>query len=370
MSKKIAIIDPVGVKAGMDYYDIGLLQGLSDLDVETYLFSNVTNDLKSIKNYNVFESFINDNWEKGWKLLKGYWKSFSFCKREKIDWVIIHVFSAQLIYFLFFILARLFGLKIITISHDVNSLADDDNSRFKKLIYKYLSNHIIVHNQYSLLQLKKIIGQKNNFSIIQQGGYPHLIDNTITRNIAKDKLGFSYSKRYILFFGQIKSAKRLDVLIEAMQFIDKDVELIIAGRPWKDDFSKYDKQIKTLKLENKIHKFIRFITDEEREYFMKACDIMVLPYEEVYQSAALLMAMSYGLAIIASDIPSFKEVIRHNDNGILFESLNSKDLSDKLNQLLEEEGRLQKLKEASIQSINTEFSWSVIAKEYKKTFNL
>ena len=31
---------------------------------------------------------------------------------------------------------------------------------------------------------------------------------------------------------------------------------------------------------------------------MKACDVMVLPYEEVYQSAALLMAMSYGLAII------------------------------------------------------------------------
>mgnify|MGYP001049753984 CR=1 FL=1 len=105
MSKKIAIIDPVGVKAGMDYYDIGLLQGLSDLDVETYLFSNVTNELKSIKNYNFFESFINNNWEKGWKLLKGYWKSFIFCKREKIDWVIIHVFqlSLYIFYFLFYL---------------------------------------------------------------------------------------------------------------------------------------------------------------------------------------------------------------------------------------------------------------------------
>ena len=63
---------------------------------------------------------------------------------------------------------------------------------------------------------------------------------------------------------------------------------------------------------------------------MKACDVMVLPYEDVYQSAALLMAMSYGLAIITSDIDSFKEVIRPGENGLMFKSLDEEDLSGQI----------------------------------------
>ena len=34
-NKKIAIIDPVGSKAGMNYYDIGLLSGLQNLNIQT-----------------------------------------------------------------------------------------------------------------------------------------------------------------------------------------------------------------------------------------------------------------------------------------------------------------------------------------------
>ena len=103
---------------------------------------------------------------------------------------------------------------------------------------------------------------------------------------------------------------------------------------------------------------------------MKACDVMVLPYEEVYQSAALLMAMSYGLAIIASDVDSFKEVIRQGKNGLMFKSLDEEDLSDKINTLINDSEMLSKLQEGALKSIASEFSWSNIGLQYKKTLNL
>lgn len=367
---KVAIIDPVGSKAGMNYYDVGLLSGLHNHEIETFLFSN-TNDVPSeIKNYQFFDLFIESKWRKGFGQLIAHLRSFWVCKKEKIDWVIIHVFSVQLSFFLFCLIARLFGLKLLAIGHDVDSLAKDDNQLLKKWLYSYVVHHIIIHNQYSLLKIKKIISDKNHYSVIQQGGYPNLIDRTITPERAKAKLGFDSSSIYLLFFGQIKTAKRLDVLIKSMKHLDGDVKLVIAGRPWKDDFSKYDQLILDFGLENNVKKYIRFVSDEERELFMKACDVMVLPYEEVYQSAALLMAMTYGLAIITSDIDSFKEIIRHKENGLMFKSLDEKDLSEKINCLLNDSVMLSQLQKGALKSIATEFSWSNIALQYKKTLNL
>jgi len=370
MKKKIAIVDPVGQKAGIDYYSLGLLNGLSNLNISTYLFSNIDKPKKSkVINYKFFDSFLENKVIKAYKLIIGHLRSFYICKKEKVDYVIMHVFSVQLIYFLFFILARLFRFKLIVIAHDVTSLANDDNIMLRKWLYRYISSHIIVHNKHSLSELKKIT-KKTNYTIIQQGSYPELVNDNINYKNARQKLKFDDDKTYILFFGQIKKAKRLDLLIESMQYLNDEFVLVIAGKPWKDDFSIYEDQIKLLNLHNRIQKNIRFITDEEREYFFKACDVMVLPYEKIYQSAVLLMAMTYGMAIIASDIAPFKEVITNGKNGLLFEQNNAKDLSLHLNNLFTDKLKLKKIKEQSIISANTDFSWNNIAIKYKETFNL
>ena len=367
---KVAIIDPVGAKAGMNYYDIGLLLGLHNHDVKAYLFSNTDDVPSEIKNYNFFDLFVESKWRKGIGQLIAHLRSFWICKRENIDWVVVHVFSAQFTFFMFCLIARFFGLKLLVIGHDVDSLAKDDNKLLKKWLYKHVANHIVIHNQYSLHKIKQIVGDKNHYSVIQQGGYPELVDEKVTAEQAKVQLGFNNSTIYLLFFGQIKTAKRLDVLIKSMKHVKGDVKLVVAGRPWKDDFSKYDKLISELELEDRVEKYIRFVTDEERELFMKACDVMVLPYEEVYQSAALLMAMSYGLAIIASDVDSFKEVIRQGKNGLMFKSLDEEDLSDKINTLINDSEMLSQLQEGALKSIASEFSWSNIGLQYKKTLNL
>ena len=49
----------------------------------------------------------------------------------------------------------------------------------------------------------------------------------------------------------IKSVKGLDVLLEAMPKIVKsnpNILLLVAGKPWKDDFSKYENQISRLNI--------------------------------------------------------------------------------------------------------------------------
>jgi glycosyltransferase involved in cell wall biosynthesis len=150
-----------------------------------------------------------------------------------------------------------------------------------------------------------------------------------------------------------------------MACINSSIHLIIAGDTGKESFDKYQNLIDKLGISERIILDINYVSDSKRELYFKAVDAMVLPYEKIFQSGVLLMAMSYGLPVVASDIPPFKEVIEHNKNGLLFESLNAKDLAQKINDLFEDNGSLHEFSKSAIETINTTFSWDEIAANYK-----
>lgn len=368
---KVAIIDPVGEKAGMNYYNLGLLGGLSELGVETHLFSNSQLAKEQVVLHPYFGLFFQNKAWQAWRETTAFIRSFIKCKVLKMDYVVMHVFSTQFFTFLFFLIAKMMGLRIIAIAHDVSSLAADDNDRNKQWIYNKLSYKVVVHNEFSLQELKKVLlpNSDERVAVIQQGGYLSLVNSEVTKAVAIEKLGLDQSKKHILFFGQIKQSKRLDVLIQSMVEVPEAV-LIIAGKPWKADFSQYQKLIDDLGLADRVVQMVRFVTDEERELLMKAADIAVFPYEEIYQSAALLMAMTYGLAVITSDISAFKEVITDGENGRIFTSGDAGDLGVVLRGVLSDEAVLCRLQESAYQTIHEDFSWLNIADKYKKTLNL
>ncbi len=369
---KIAVIDPVGEKAGMNYYNIGLLGGLSKLGVQTHLFSNSSSTPYRVSLYPYFGLFFKSKIFQAWNEFSGYLKSFVKCKYIGVDYVIMHVFSTQFFFLSFFLIAKLFRLKVIAIAHDVSSLASDDSSLNKKLIYNYLCEYVVVHNKFSATEIKEVLSSEkiaNRLAVIQQGGYLDLVNPKITKKDAIRQLGLNDNKKYILFFGQIKQTKRLDLLIKSLAYVP-NANLIIAGRPWKSNFDEYQQLIEELRLESRVIKMIRFVSDEERELLMKAADIAAFPYEEIYQSAALLMSMTYGLAPVTSDIPAFQEVIENHKNGRVFKNGDFEHLGMVLQEMLKDDKTLMKLKESSLQTIKEDFSWINIAKEYKKTFNL
>ena len=147
---KIAVVDPVGEKAGMNYYNLGLLGGLSQLGVEPYLFSNTTHADERVVLLPYFGKFYNNKLKQAWNEVWGHIRAFAKCKQLRVDYVIMHVFSTQFFFLLFFVLAKLFRLKVVSIAHDVSSLAADDSSLNKDWIYNRLSSKVIVHNNYSL----------------------------------------------------------------------------------------------------------------------------------------------------------------------------------------------------------------------------
>jgi glycosyltransferase involved in cell wall biosynthesis len=106
--------------------------------------------------------------------------------------------------------------------------------------------------------------------------------------------------KYILFFGQVKEYKGLDLLLHALPDTDPSIHLIIAG----DFFQSKDifiDMIKRLNLEDRVYIYDRYIPDNEVPIFFSAADLIVMPYKLVKQSGITRIALRYNKPFITTD---------------------------------------------------------------------
>ncbi len=363
---KVAIIDPVGVKSGMNHYNNGLCQSLSRIQITPYIYSNYTAPSNDIQSRSFFGTFFSSKWMQTLDFIRGIILSVIDCKKNNIKTAIVHVFSTHHMAFLTYLIVKIAGLKIITISHDVSSFTNQDNWLYHRFIYNRCSSHIVVHNDYSKDHLLPLISPKAkaSLSVIKHGSFIDLVDQSVTASYARTRLNLKPDRQYLLFFGRLKPTKRLDILLEAMPKIDPDIHLIIAGKPIKNNFKSYQQRIEELGISHRVVLDIDYISDEKREWYFKGVNAMVLPYEVIFQSGVLLMSMSYGLPVIASNIPPFKEVVQHQQNGLLFESLKVDGLACTINDLMADESLQSVLSEGAKWSMKNDYSWETIASKY------
>jgi glycosyltransferase involved in cell wall biosynthesis len=228
----------------------------------------------------------------------------------------------------------------------------------------------VVHNAYSEQELRKIISEKEaaNLHVIPHGDFTGMIEQFKAGCTDLRLKPFDKSKINLLFFGQIKKVKGLDILLHALKNLDDSFHLTIAGKERDDSISSYSGLIDDLKKKGCIEIINRHISDSERDFLLRHCDAVVLPYRHIYQSGVLLMAMSYGKTVIASDLPAFKEIIIHGNNGFLFENGNAESLASVLKQL-----PLTRYHETGIAArtfVKEHFGWNQIALLYVRMFGI
>ena len=68
--------------------------------------------------------------------------------------------------------------------------------------------------------------------------------------------------------------------------------------------------------------------------YYASSDIVVLPYRRIYQSGVLMMSLCYKKPVIVSDLPSFKEIIVDQENGVFFSSDDSVSLAHAVSKLI------------------------------------
>lgn len=369
---KVAIIEPVGGHGGMHYYDFGLAKGLLKAQVEPILYT--CNSTAQHPDFKVKTTF-NNIFGKAPKLIRairfiqGLLASFLDINQNNIKIVHFHFFHITYLEWLCIIFAKFFNKKIIITIHDIQSFSGDQNQKLVQFVYKN-AHKIIVHNQFSyntLIEYLDFIKIKTH--IIPHGNFESIAK--IDKSQARKALSLPEHAFIFLFFGQIKKVKGLDILLQAFtKIVKQDIHLIIAGKVWKDDFNIYQEIIDKNNLHNNLTAHIYYISDQQVPLYYHAADTIVLPYREIYQSGVLLMAMSYQLPVIVSNLPAMVEIIQDQYNGFVFTKENPDALAEKMLEVVNKKAYLEEIINNAHQTIQEKYNWERIGELTKVVYKL
>ncbi|MEY8338007.1 glycosyltransferase [Lachnospiraceae bacterium 62-35] len=264
--------------------------------------------------------------------------------------------SPDIIHFLYGdVFYKFFGLGLNQINKKYKTIITLHGKRNGKL-YGYSIKAIfqqicmgVVHTDVIWKELKSA-GIKNVYHI----EYPCFASyENLNRESARIKMGLLPKGKVLGCLGSTRYDKGLDFLLESLKNVSADYEVIIAGKPeaWNEA------HIKELAGDSwpYIHLLLKYLTDEEFQTALIACDIIVLPYRRSFNGASgpLTEGIWNNKVIIGPNHGSLGAMIKENHLGYTFESEN-----------------IHSLAETIENALNSEFEYDNVALQYKASLSV
>jgi glycosyltransferase involved in cell wall biosynthesis len=238
--------------------------------------------------------------------------------------------------FWFLELCRKRGIKIVLTVHDLlpHDTADTYVETFRDL-YSVVDG-IICHSDHIKTRLAAEFSvAPEKISVIPHGPFfydlPESDSNKALQGVASEP-----GQVVVLWQGIIFPYKGIDLLLNAWQKVEavsEDACLVIAGTGTPELLEQIRAQVERLGLKL-VNLHLRFITTQELVALYRAADIVVYPYRAITTSGALATGLALGKAIVASDLPVFRELLTTRENALLVDSQNSAELADALIELI------------------------------------
>jgi glycosyltransferase involved in cell wall biosynthesis len=196
---------------------------------------------------------------------------------------------------------------------------------------------------------KNLIKKKTNATIFD-------IQNPVDDGFFNIKSN-SEQKRF-LYVGSISRMKNLFLLIKSLNSIKnqiKDFKLNVAGQSIdKNYFSEINSFIKKNKLQKNIN-FLGLIDKKEKFKEFSKMDFLIIPSLNEHAPMVISEAFASGKTVIASNVGGIPFMVNDGKNGLLFDPMKEKDLSEKILYL--------------INNYNQKKQMQINAKKYAKKFN-
>ena len=173
---------------------------------------------------------------------------------------------------------------------------------------------VIAHSHAAAELLRARYGDRAPITVIPHGSYVGLYGPRRDRATSRAELGMPREGFVALGLGTLRPYKGLELLLSAWQGLDG--RLIIAGQA-KDPAYSAAIAARAAVLPSVDFRPI-FVPDHALPTWLAAADVIVLPYRKLLTSGVLLWALSYGVPVVAPDVPPVRELVREGREGFLF----------------------------------------------------
>jgi len=171
------------------------------------------------------------------------------------------------------------------------------------------------------------------------------------------------NKNNILFVGSFSAHKRIDLLIKSFSDLNSETTLTIAGQK-----TLFYPQIKKLinSLDPKIKSQINFLFNFDQKDLAKIidnCSVLVLPSIQESFGLVVIEAWARQKPVICANIPALKELVKKSNGGLLFESDNQNDLTQKIKLILDSPEKAQQMGKNGFNYVKNNYTWSKVGEK-------
>lgn len=206
--------------------------------------------------------------------------------------------------------ARALGRRVVYTMHNLDP-HDGGGSRAQHLLQRELlrlSSAVHAHDQLALQAIRDRYGRAERVYCIPHGSYHGCYPNTVSRAAARAWLGLDPGAFVYLHLGQIRRYKgTLELLAAFSELAPSDATLLIAGQPVPPELGA--RELAQAAGQPGVRLTLGAVPDEQLQHYFNAADVAVLPYRRVTTSGAAVLALSFGLPVVAPARGGFVELV-------------------------------------------------------------
>lgn len=221
-------------------------------------------------------------------------------------------------------LARRAGCRLVWTAHDLfrhDRREDPAELAFMRSLFE-LCDAVIVHCHAAAAALLQTLGVgpagRHKIAVIPHGHYRGAYPDTVTGEQARERLGLPAEARVIAFVGWVRSYKGVWELYEAFSRLESpQARLVIAGQAVDGAYAA--RLTAAAKGDERIDLRLGFVPDDDLQLYLRAADVVAAPFLEIFTSGSVLLAMSFGRAVIAPRRGCVTDVL-DEAGGILYDA--------------------------------------------------
>ncbi len=255
-----------------------------------------------------------------------------------------------------------------------NMLSPFLNSRYYQILNKYAWSYLIYF--FNMVDIATIPTKTGGKMYVDRGLKTRIIpiSNGVNTEIFNpDNDGTYLQKKFmipkekiVLYTGRMSSEKNLDILVKAIPYVLKEIDAHFlfcgSGGTYKQKMQKLSKNLKVF--DNTT--FIDFLEWEDYINIYSLADLFVMPAEAELQSIVTMEAIASGLPAVVVNKGAVPELVSL-DNGLLFESKNSKQLAGNIVKILSDNKLRNSMSKNSLELIK-KHSMNYVGRQFEEVY--
>jgi glycosyltransferase involved in cell wall biosynthesis len=286
-----------------------------------------------------------------WYRPDGWWLTARRLGR-RFDALLLTVFTSIQVpaYLTMAAAARAHGCRVIALCHNV--LPHESHSFDKPLMRALLRqcDAVLVHSAEEAAVAASLARTS-----VEVAALPlHLPGCSQSTSAAPAAAGPRPARYQLLFFGIVRHYKGLDLLLRALAGTKPEISLTVAGEIWADR-TELLTLIAELQLGERVTLSDGYVAAEDIPAYFAEADALVLPYRSGTASQNALIALQFGIPVIATRAGAIAAAVADGVNGIVCATGDVAELTGAISHLYEP-GVLERL-QRGVRPPDTDSAW-------------